>query len=200
MKTKSEQFFYDNASYCYDPKIETQEQGHERCAKLLAKAEQFALENDFSYEWAHDEITSEDHSDEQPFYPLWLCIMHDSDGNHIDSLGGIDFGPDGKPWGNNYRRVVEAELALDCEQNNEQSEIFIAGYNMAGYMPETEPSEFDSFDDAKRSIIHTIKRFEDEAETETSAENFCELAEDVNLESDEFSVRCEHWVFWVTRK
>lgn len=196
---KSEQFFFDNASFSYDPKTETQEQGRERCAKLLARAEQFALENDFSYEWMQDEITSEDHSDDEPFYPLWVCVMRDSEGNIIDSLSAIDFGEGGEPWGNNYRRIVEAELALDCEDAQEK-EIFVAGYNMPGFMPDCEPSEFYSFDEAKRSIIHTIKRFEDEAETEEGAENFCELAEDVNLQSDEFSVRCENWVFWVTRK
>jgi hypothetical protein len=45
-------------------------------------------------------------------------LAYDVDGNVINSLGGVDFGLDGTPHASHYRRVVEAEIALDCERNN----------------------------------------------------------------------------------
>lgn len=80
-----------------------------------------------------------------------------------------------------------------------EEETFSAGWNMPGYMPDVEPEEFDSFDDAKRHIIGEIKRAEEQAETEGSAENLCAFAEDINLQSGDFSATCEGWVYWVTK-
>jgi hypothetical protein len=39
--------------------------------------------------------------------------MRDKAGKVVQSLGGVDFGRDGDPWGQPYARVVEAELALE---------------------------------------------------------------------------------------
>jgi hypothetical protein len=39
--------------------------------------------------------------------------MVDEDGKIVQSLCFIDFGRDGSPWGDSYKRVVEAELALE---------------------------------------------------------------------------------------
>lgn len=56
-------------------------------------------------------------------YHLWQCTAWQCEGDDMGaltyraSLGGIDFGRDGEPWGNPYRRVVEAELALEALDN-----------------------------------------------------------------------------------
>ena len=74
---------------------------------------------------------------------------------------------------------------------------YIAGYNMSGYMPDTEPTEFDSFDEAKRAVIADLKYFEDTTDNERHAEDFCAAAEDANLESRPFSYIVRGWAFWV---
>lgn len=40
--------------------------------------------------------------------------------------------------------------------------VWIAGYNMPGYMPDNEPAEFETFDEAKRYIIGMMKEFEEQ--------------------------------------
>jgi hypothetical protein len=39
---------------------------------------------------------------------------------------------------------------------------FVAGWNMAGYLPETEPEVFDSLSDAAEYLRETMHRFADE--------------------------------------
>ena len=84
------------------------------------------------------------------------------------------------------------------ELREKRTARWVAGCNMAGYLPDSEPAEFDNAEDAKQYIIDTIKRAEDETEDETEAETLCAFAEDVNLETaDEFSVQCLQYVYWV---
>ena len=110
--TAPQQFFFDHAAYSYDPKTGTPEQGRTRCALNLAAAEAMGREAGLSFEWQVDPyINSSDFSDDPEPWQLWSCLAHDSKGAVVQSLGGIDFGRDGTPWGNDYRRVVEAELA-----------------------------------------------------------------------------------------
>ena len=77
-----------------------------------------------SAKWEIDrECTNFDfeHNDGIP-YSLWQCCAcspHESPGRFsnlstvVASLSGIDFGRDGEPWGDPYKRIVEAELALE---------------------------------------------------------------------------------------
>lgn len=110
---KQEQFFYKHAGFSYDPKTQTPEQGKAECAKALADAETLATAHGYSFEWTEDsECSAADFRDDTD-YALWCCIMRNDDGDVVGSLRGIDFGPGGEPWGNDYRRVVEAELALE---------------------------------------------------------------------------------------
>lgn len=101
--TKLEQFFFDNAGFSFDPKTETKEQGMERGAVELAKAMHFALDQNWTFEWGTDEDgheCDEDHSVE-------YCQLND--GNILlQSLSGICGATV------DYRRVVEAELALQA--------------------------------------------------------------------------------------
>lgn len=110
---KIEQFFFDNAGYSYDPKTETQDQGRERFAKQYAAAEAWARDNGYSFNWEIDPgIDSSDFSNERPAWQLYQVTMFNSDGEVVDSMGGVDFGRDGTPWGDNYRRVCEAEMSV----------------------------------------------------------------------------------------
>jgi len=106
------EFFREHAGYSYDPKAETKEQGQERCAVAMAQAEREASEAGCSFEWDRDGGTNREWTDEGDVTPTWVCLMRDVDGVLLGSLSGVDFG-DGEPWGNPYRRVVEAELALE---------------------------------------------------------------------------------------
>lgn len=116
-----EQFFYDNTGYSYSPETETPEEGRKRNASLMASAEQWARELGYSFEWMIDPNSSsadwiEDREDGGKYchpWQVWGCVMRDTCGKAVQSLWSIDFGRDGKPWSNPYRRVVEAELALE---------------------------------------------------------------------------------------
>ncbi len=111
--TQAERFFYDRAAYCHGAG-ETPEQGRIRCARALAAAEEWALDEGYSFEWQQDELDSSEWSDDPEPWPQYVCLMHAPDGPVCDSLGGVDFGRDGSPYGDGYRRVVEAELALEA--------------------------------------------------------------------------------------
>lgn len=113
-------FFLAHAGYSYDPRTETPMQGRIRCAQTLAYAERCALNSGCSFEWSIDpDITSREWTNEAPAWSTWRCVARDAEGKVFASLHGIDFGRDGEPWGDPYRRVVEAELACElptCEE------------------------------------------------------------------------------------
>lgn len=98
-------FFYDNAGAAYNPATETEHQGKMRYARKLASAEKRACEEGYAFRWQRD--------DESGYWSLWECLMYSPAGVVVKSLHAIDFGEDGSPWGNSYRRVVQAELALE---------------------------------------------------------------------------------------
>lgn len=108
-------FFYQWAGYSYDPAKETPSRGRRRCASNLARAEKWASRNGFSFNWEVDPYTdsSEFRDDCEP-YEVWVCCAMDSEGECVASCGCIDFGPGGKPWGDPYMRVMEAELACEA--------------------------------------------------------------------------------------
>ncbi len=111
----SEAFFFREAGFSYDPKIETPAQGRRKCAVAMADAERRGSDAGLSFGWESDPyITSADFSDEEPAYALWTCVCRDASGVVVASLCGIDFGRDVEPWGQSYRRVVEAELAAEA--------------------------------------------------------------------------------------
>lgn len=121
MSICAEKFFYAHAGYSYDPKTETETEGHIKCARALAKAEREAHVKGFTYRWSIDESSdSSDWDDEKPAYQVWQCAMYNRDFRIVNSLHGIDFGRGGQPWGSEYERVVEAELAIDGLTNEPQ--------------------------------------------------------------------------------
>lgn len=107
-------FFLAHAGYNYDPKTETPIQGARRCARMLAKSEKHARDNGISFSWEIDqEIDSSDFDDSSDHWSLWVCTAYDANGKVCGSLSGIDLGRDGSPYGDPYKRVVEAQIA--CE-------------------------------------------------------------------------------------
>lgn len=114
-------FFLKHACYSYDPKVETPNHGRRRCARALADAEARAREEGYTFEWETDlHCTSADWiergrdggPDRDP-WTTWACVVRDDQGNVCGALSGVDFGRGGDPWGEPYRRVVEAELASE---------------------------------------------------------------------------------------
>jgi len=108
-------FFWDQAGYSWTPGKETQEAGRHRCSLELAEAEANARRLGYSFDWDVDDARgSLEWTKARPAWATWGCRCFDSDGKVVASLGAVDFGRDGEPWGNPYRRVVEAELAVEA--------------------------------------------------------------------------------------
>lgn len=118
-------FFREHAGYAYDPKIETAAQGRARCARALAAAEQWARDEGYSFSWSIDPLASSadwiaDGGRDCDPWAVWQCAMLDPEGDCAASLHGIDFGREGRPYGDPYRRVVEAELAAEVQARAER--------------------------------------------------------------------------------
>lgn len=120
-------FFYEYAGFGFDPATETQAQGRLRCAKQLAEAEALYLKAhqcaDIGIAWEDDPDGFADYRADKRAGRLtkgdapkrieraFIWHRHEDDGRGRDwlaSLHGI--------WDadTNYRRVVRAELALEC--------------------------------------------------------------------------------------
>jgi len=118
----SYQFFLHHAGYSYDPATQSPMQGRIQNARALAKAERQARDAGYSFEWGIDDTLSSDwiEDDEDggrncnPWRTWYCCARGPEQGRAVASLCGIDFGRDGTPWGDPYRRVFEAELALEA--------------------------------------------------------------------------------------
>lgn len=109
-------FFLDHAGYSYQPATENEYAGRVRGALALASAEADATDAGASFDWQIDQdIDSSEWCDERPAWQTWQCCIRDAKGELLNSLGGIDFGRDGEPWSEPYKRVVEAELALESD-------------------------------------------------------------------------------------
>lgn len=107
-------FFYEWAGYSWDPRTETMEQGRARGASELADAERIAREAGASFAWSIDDTCdSSSWSDDPDPWDQWQLIVYGPDGEVLTSLGCVDFGRDGEPWGDPHRRVFEAESALE---------------------------------------------------------------------------------------
>ena len=98
--------------------------------------------------------------------------------------------------------------ALTCdydrlEELREEKRPFTAGWNMAGYMPDSTPEGYESFDDAREAIVDELVQMADGVDEtlENAAEiitKFEEAQNYVKSQSGEFSFQCGAWVYWVT--
>lgn len=110
---KAAEFFYQHAGWGYNPTTETPEEGRRAGAEALADAERWARETGVWFRWESelgwiDHVAEYDTYDAEP-ETCEACIAYDEDGEVVASLGCID---DATPQ---YRRVVEAELALEVK-------------------------------------------------------------------------------------
>lgn len=123
-------FFYANAGYSYPANASKAEQCKARwdCARKYARAEQWAQDEQLVYVWEHDPHTTEAdfdfpedkaHVREHGAVGCILyrpCADHGTDckhAEHLASLWGITESLDNRER-DNYRRIVEAELALEA--------------------------------------------------------------------------------------
>lgn len=112
--TRQQQFFYDNAGTSCNPATETLEQGKERGALRLAVAEDWARDSGYEFKWIPDQggcigcdCGDSDCACANGTCEPEVCCMKGEDNHVVQSLGSI-CGATAK-----YRRVVEAELALE---------------------------------------------------------------------------------------
>jgi hypothetical protein len=111
-------FFAEHAGTSYNPATETPEEGAERGARLFARAEAYAKAAGWTFTWRDDwELP---HSHEQEFGEAYSGMpdgepetcegvtLYDENDDVLESLGCVDDAD------SNYRRVVEAELALEA--------------------------------------------------------------------------------------
>lgn len=121
-------YYFEYAGYSWNPATQSEFAGRLIGAQKLARAVQWfnsLPDGSLEFEWDYDDLTSEEFSDEEPFYPLWTCILWDyrrvtirKKGKRVAaaSLGGIDLGRDGEPRDEegHYSLTVEAELILQA--------------------------------------------------------------------------------------
>lgn len=122
----AERFFYEHAGWSYHPETETPDMGRARGARRLAAAEQWAEDEGLEYVWEGDPDCGPDDFDfpedkaHVAEYGAVGCILyrpcdeHGTDCKHAERLASL--------WGiteslnnaerDNYRRVIQAELAL----------------------------------------------------------------------------------------
>lgn len=119
-----ERFFYEHAGYGYDPKKETQEEGRVRTAKELARAEKHGKAMGWECEWEEDYCNGCDCGNEdgecqccnrEPGHSQ-VAVLYGKCGECgkrqvLASLGSICGAS------SEYRRVVEAELALEAMES-----------------------------------------------------------------------------------
>jgi hypothetical protein len=115
--TRSERFFFKHAGYCWTPGKERPRQGRANCARILARAELLARENGAVFEWKTDPDGADVQTDsgDREHLPAVYCVLYVRRGSgyrHGASLWSITESPDLRER-QNYRRVVEAELASE---------------------------------------------------------------------------------------
>jgi len=106
-------FFYEHGGFSWVPATQTKEQGMQESAQRLAAAEAFAREADWYFEWDLDApgrmLDRPQGENGEPIGDeCFYCQLLDKDGEMLECLCGI--------WdpSREYRRVVEAELALQA--------------------------------------------------------------------------------------
>jgi hypothetical protein len=106
-------FFLNHAGYCTPP-------GRAACALALARAERWAQENDLTFTWECDidpDLSWMSERERAKEHVCEGCVCRDAEGHVLTSLWGI------VDADNEYRRVVEAELA--SEAHDQATDSFV---------------------------------------------------------------------------
>jgi len=77
---------------------------------------------------------------------------------------------------------------------------YVAGTNMPGYLPDSEPVEFETFAEAKAYIVAEILRNAEYAETDEQAAKLEAFAKEVEEQTSEFAGICLDRAYWVSRE
>jgi hypothetical protein len=92
-----------------------------------------------------------------------------------------------RAWVLKYLHPTSRTIVADWPERDEWSPgAWIVGWNMVGYMPESEPYAFESHAEAKQALIDDLLRFADQegmADNEDEAEALTHVAEELNLVS-----------------
>lgn len=122
-KPSAVRFFFSHAGYSYDPKTETKIQGRWKWARALATAEKAGQDQNLEFVWEYDQYPDTSWMDEQALKELengqteiLECVAR-QDGVVLASLCGIHIDVNDR---HQYRRVVEAELAMEALAHLEQ--------------------------------------------------------------------------------
>jgi hypothetical protein len=96
-----------------------------------------------------------------------------------------------------------AELAAAGEPVELTRTVYTAGWNMPGYMPDSEPVQFDEADDAREYIADNMEDYadsiEDAADDDSmSAAELRTISEQVRDGSGELGVTVAGWHYWIT--
>jgi hypothetical protein len=101
-------FFYEHGGYSTSPG-QSVEEGRRESAERLARAEAFGEEAGWKVSWEPDQEEYQmGDAETEPPSEVYVAALLDANDNVLGSLGGIG-DPD-----NNYKRLVEAELALEA--------------------------------------------------------------------------------------
>lgn len=96
------------------------------------------------------------------------------------------------------------------ELEDQQTDRWVAGWNMPGYMPDSEPAEFDDFDDAKDYIADEMESQADLVEenwNQTHEDEPCQDAEEIrktaehvrNLSEGEYGETVDNYHYFITQ-
>lgn len=107
-------FFHEHAGWSYDPLVETSEQGRERCARLLAMAEDVANDLDWYYTIEDDWDVLEDDAGSVELVASGemrnlMVTLYNEQGDILAAIGGVVVPSED----DDYVRVIKAELAYE---------------------------------------------------------------------------------------
>ncbi|MDC8457857.1 hypothetical protein [Marinobacter sp. DS40M6] len=102
-----------------------------------------------------------------------------------------------------YEEISETiqSLVSEIESLADDVEPYAAGFNMCGYMPDSEPVTFPDFESAREYITEEIESREIEERDRGNwglAEQYQKAGEHAENQTDEFSVTVNHFAFWVS--
>lgn len=104
-----------------------------------------------------------------------------------------------------YGSAVDAckELAAAGEPVESTRVVYAAGWNMPGFLPDSESFQFDDVDDAREYIAESIEDYADSLANSTddsaeSVEALLAVAEQVRESDGEIGVTVAGWHYWIT--
>ncbi len=99
-----------------------------------------------------------------------------------------------------------AALSVDYDRMEELRDLrktprFVAGYNMPGYMPDSEPADFDDVDDARSYLADEMRTFADQAaddeESKQEAADLRTAADECEAGTGEYGRTIAGYHYWI---